>query len=409
MNPADTWRVLGYRPHPGQAEVHASRARFVLLVGGARFGKSLAVAREVLRELVCGPGFGWLVAPQYLLARPEARHVTDSLARLSHARPPAREAIESVAGARVECRSGRQPDSMLGDELDVVALCETAHLGREILPRYLRPRLVTRNGRLIAGGTPRGANWMLELFLRAETAPDWQSFQYATWDNPRVDPAEVESARALLAPEVFEEQYGGQFRSRSGRVFPEFTRKVHVRPVVPLPGAAVFRGVDFGYSAPAACLWVTPDEHGNLCVMREYYAAGRTIADLVRDIAAADRQLRETGLRPAAAWADPSNPAAIAELCRAGVAATRAGNSVVAGIDRVRTLLRGGQGSMPGLFIDPACVNLIEELETCQWADAPPGRERAPAPGNDHALDALRYVVTGLHDRVGWQVGGFVC
>lgn len=59
----DLWRCLPNTPHDGQAAIHSSDARFKLAVAGARFGKGLSGARELLRDMVCGNGRGWVVAP----------------------------------------------------------------------------------------------------------------------------------------------------------------------------------------------------------------------------------------------------------------------------------------------------------------------------------------------------------
>src|SRR5262245_54050265 len=61
---------LGYKPHPGQLEIHRSCARRRVLACGVRWGKSLSAAMEGIAAALkpCERSFGWVVAPTYELA-----------------------------------------------------------------------------------------------------------------------------------------------------------------------------------------------------------------------------------------------------------------------------------------------------------------------------------------------------
>lgn len=71
--------------------------------------------------------------------------------------------LTTHGGGEILGLSAHSPFSLVGEELDWLILCEAAHLDRESWERYLRPRLGTRLGRMIASSTPRGGNWMHEL------------------------------------------------------------------------------------------------------------------------------------------------------------------------------------------------------------------------------------------------------
>src|SRR5262245_50513288 len=62
---------LGYTPHPGQVQVHASRAPRRVLACGVRWGKTRCAAMEALAaamEPKPAGSFGWVVGPTYDLA-----------------------------------------------------------------------------------------------------------------------------------------------------------------------------------------------------------------------------------------------------------------------------------------------------------------------------------------------------
>ena len=121
MRLTELFTHVAYRPHVQQVRFHESDARFKLLIAGARFGKSLASARDVLIDALGGPSRGWLVGPTYALARPELRYIReDILARMGGGikqsnHPPT---LHTSWGAEVACMSAHMPETLLGEEID---------------------------------------------------------------------------------------------------------------------------------------------------------------------------------------------------------------------------------------------------------------------------------------------------
>lgn len=407
---------LGYEPHQGQLRFHASDARFKVLIAGARFGKSLAASHDVLRDMLGRETRGWFVGPTLALARPEYDYlVLDARRRLGLA--AAREfrsaqghrGLTLVNGAEVHCLSALQPQGLLGREIDWLVLCEAAHLSRDAYERFLRGRLVSRQGRLVVATTPRGHNWIEELYQRGLKArPAWNSFRYATWDNPRVLPAEIEEARRTLPGPVFDEQFGGAFTGASGRVYPEFEPARHVLACDPPAGAVCLRGIDFGFTRPFACVWLYADHDGQICVFDEYYRAGGTALDHAREILRRDEALAARDILRGTSFADPAARAEREALAQGGVPNQPAENALLPGISRVRQALLPRADGRPGLTVHPRCVNLIREFEGYVYEEIRGAGEPLPVKGNDHALDALRYGVMGLCSRADWRKFGLL-
>ena len=401
----DLFTGLNYQPHVRQLSFHEGDARFKLLVAGSRFGKSLASARDVLIDLLSGPSRGWLVGPTYALTRPEFRYIQQDILTQMHGRveqtdnPPA---LHTSWGAEVICMSAQRPETLLGEEIDWLILCEGAHLDREAFERFLRARLVSRNGRLLVPTTPRGHNWIFELYEQAIELNDWHVEHGATWDNPHVDPDEITSARASLTTQTFAEQFAGEFVTPHGRVYAEFNPALHVGVASPAPGSQVFKGIDFGYTNPFACIWGYIDDHGTLNILREYYrpeSPMRQHSDFINSI---DDGLRAAGCLVGPAFVDPSGPEQRRLLKEEGLHALPAQNHVEGGIEVVRQRLMVRDGHT-GLRINPRCTNLLREIDSYMWDQIRRGQK-----GTDHALDALRYLCVSLSKRVDWKDTGFV-
>lgn len=409
----DLFNWIDYQPHAGQREFHDSDARFKLLIAGARFGKSLAAAREVLTDLLCGDTRGWFVAPTFALAQPEFRFLLEDLQELgvkpSQLKNGGRQGPSVVMlpwGAEAHTVSTHRPESMLGEELDWAVMCEAAHVGREAFERYLRPRLATRKGRMIATTTPRGRNWVYELYFRVlkRVMRDWATFRFATWHNPGIGSDEVASARELLPPEVFDEQYGGEFTGRSGRVYAEFAVPTHVREgQQPPAGEVFFKAVDFGFTNPFVCLWAAQDGDGRLVVFDEYRLSGATLDKHAVEIRRRDDDLVRRGFVLGPCWADPAGRLEREELSQAGIPTLGADNALHAGINALRERLVVRKDGTPGLIVSAACRDLIREFEGYRYEEAVSGREPLPVKQDDHGLDALRYLCLALKRRVDWR------
>jgi phage terminase large subunit len=72
------------------------------------------------------------------------------------------------------------------------------------------------------------------------------------------------------------------------------------------------------------------------------------------------------------------------------VEVTKGKDSIKSGIDRIRELFKANK-----LHIHKSCINLISELETYSYPDKKDdhNEQEKPIKENDHALDALRYVI----------------
>ena len=410
MNPHHLFSLLHYQPHAGQIAFHDSDARFKVLIAGARFGKSLAAARDVLREILSGNTRGWLVGPTYALTQPEFRYIHDDLVyRLGDTptvttSPPR---LTTQWGAEVTCLSAHMPESLLGQEIDWLVLCEAAHIERDVFERFLRARLASRTGRLVVPTTPHGHNWIYELYQRGfANQPGWQSFHYATWDNPNVSAHEIEAARRELPADTFAEQYGGAFTSPSGRVYREFEYGLHVVSGLKAPpGAIVFKAIDFGYTNPFACLWGALDANGRLLILHEQYRAQQALPLQAQQILETDARFVAAGCEIGPTFADPSGALERQLLADAGVRTTAADNRVAGGIEIVRRRMLRREDGTPGLLIDAGCRNMLREIEGYRWDESALGA-RIPRKSDDHALDALRYLCVALARKVDWKDAG---
>lgn len=224
------FRHLGYEPHPGQLEVHLSRAPRRVVACGVRWGKTWAAAMEALAAAMqpCERSMGWVVAPTYdLCERVFGQIVIVVASHLRHRIVSLKEherrlVLRNMGGGLSEIRgkSADNPVSLLGEGLDWVVIDEASRLKPSIWQSHLSQRLIDKQGWALLISTPRGKGWLYDLWLRGRGRdPEYASWNLPSWSNPLLDKEAIEAERARLPERVFRQEYGAEFLEGSGAVF----------------------------------------------------------------------------------------------------------------------------------------------------------------------------------------------
>ena len=77
----------------------------------------------------------------------------------------------------------------------------------------VRPALADRAGWAVFIGTPYGKNHFYDLYQQAQTDPDWHSALYTVEDTGVIPEDELESARRIMAPEQYAQEWMCSFES----------------------------------------------------------------------------------------------------------------------------------------------------------------------------------------------------
>lgn len=422
---ARLWKMVGYEPHAKAMPYHQSAARFRYPACGRRFGKSRMVAADLLPDLFDeeNPGRYWMVGLSYETCD-EFNYLWDDV--MIHmglgAAPGMKKAnnprtgemfIQFPWGTRIEVKSIAKPHMLVGKGLKRAVLSEAAKMSPVILKKYISPALADFRGKLDAPSTPEGFNWYFEEYEKGQSPdePDHDSWNFPSWENRILFPGgfeDPEIQRQLprdahgepIDDPWFWQEIGAEFRTMAGMIYPEFNRKIHVKPVEFNPAKDNYMGMDFGFNGFVALdAMVTPS--GKVQVWREFVPTNR------RPIHEYAEELRirpsPEGYKVRCAYGDAADPDAVATISKkfARCVAKAEAKDVKAGIRLVKSLLRSPQGPM--VEIDPSCVNLIRGFETYRMKQ-PRGMmtnqetefKDEPLKKDDHEADAFRYLVMHL-------------
>jgi len=248
----------------------------------------------------------------------------------------------------------------------------------------IRPTLTDYQGEVLFIGTPKGYNHFYDLYNLQDTDKDFKSFHYSSYTNPFLNKKEIDTAKKQMTEDRFAQEYEGEFRKMEGLVYKEFRREDHTfDEFVELPVFTdVLVGIDWGFTNPAAVLRIGKDGDNNYWITDEWYKRQQT-TDQIIEVAKM--------FRPNMVYPDIAEPDRI-QMCKdAGMNVREVSKDVMAGIDNIRELFKQGR-----IHISNSCKNLIWELETYHYKEQKnldKNSPEEPEKKDDHAMDALRYVL----------------
>ena len=417
----------GLKQHPGQKAVHFGEWRYNVLDWGRRTGKTICAAAEIVAELGLPERKIWIVAPNYELTDRVFEWVykwvvldgcfgKGSVVKASKTRD--NRYIEMAWGSMVRGKSAEAPDSLVGEQLDLIAFDECARCTEMIWLENLEPTTIDREGRTMFISTPRGKNWFYDYYLRGfdeETIEKgWRASNFKTGDNPFVNREWLDTKKAQTPEIVWRREYEGSFEDFGGRIYPEFKAKLvedggHLfDPEKKALGVdwTVYRGIDIGFRLPTACVWGKVDGKGNVWLYREYQEANTIHEDHAQNIIArSPESVYQTYISPDASRrfgtrdSDQNSPMRVYQAN--GLYARPADDDVMPGISIVSRYIRATleeNAKHPALYVSIKCPETIRSLENYQYLDVNNRQDLdqpdKPKKKDDHIPDAIRYMLT---------------
>ena len=225
---------------------------------------------------------------------------------------------------------------------------------------------------------------------------------------------------ALPDPNDWQREYEINFFVGVGtRVFPQFTEERHGMPLQLTRRKIIYRGWDFGWHAPA-CLIAQVDSKERLCVLKEVVGAKQTTKDFAQTVI---QKCAEWFPQHAAGFDDFCDPAGQQVKSLESEQSEKRDIEVLNGLGiypkyeygwsrkdgraLVHQLLQLRVDGTPSLYVDLAGCPLLGQsfLGRYVYPETREGKVREDPDDDTHpyadVMAALRYLVTGLH----WKLG----
>ncbi len=240
------------------------------------------------------------------------------------------------------------------------------------------------------------------------------SWHFELEDNIFLSREYIEMLKASTPAGMFyDRKIKGLWVAAEGVVYEEFNRNTHViEPIKPPPEWKRYRSIDYGYENPFVCLWICINPDGQIVIYDEHYESHMLIGEHARVIKAKTESFYDKDGRPVkpvsyetVADHDAQDNA---EMRNLGIYTINAKKDVILGIEKVAERLKVKPNGRPGLLITSNCVNLLREFGSYSWNDRKDGRpvKEEPKKINDHAMDAVRYVVMHIDGKSQVRAGG---
>jgi len=228
-------KEIGFKPHPAQKKILECKAKDIVICAGRRFGKSSICAYVALKTILKAEKEGkpvkiWIVAPTYELTQKVFEYIVKwflmmfpQQGKWIKTRPFPKLQMYAYRDGNeyksswIECKSADSPNSLLGEEVDLLIVDECSRIKKDVYESYLYPTTVSRRGQTFMISTPFGKNWFYDQWVMAKE--HGAAFQLSSRANPFFPEEEWEKAKRTLPRDVFEQEFLATFKEDAAAVF----------------------------------------------------------------------------------------------------------------------------------------------------------------------------------------------
>ncbi len=381
-----------------QEQVSNDDARFRVIAAGRRWGKSWLSLNELAKFCVEPRQRALYVAPTYrqaktimwselkdqLIERRWVKKINESELK-----------ITLINQSEITLRSTDNYDSLRGGKYNFIVMDECADMAPEAWFQVLRPTLSDTLGSAMFITSPKGRNWVYDLWTNAQVLEDWNAYQFTTLSGGNVPASEIEAAIRDLDDRTFKQEYEAQFVDYSGVIFYAYSDELHLKPYPEqlTDRTPLFIGCDFNNSPITAVIATKLKD--TLHVIDEVQIHGSNTDELAQEIKQRYGQSRQITIFPDATGSRTNtNSMGVSDhliLQRAGfkVITGKTNPPVNETVVSVNSMLKQNR-----LLIDPKCKNLRKSILRYVYKEG----TRIPLKDNvhDHQADCLRYLVNGM-------------
>jgi hypothetical protein len=383
-----------------QRAVADSDARFRVLVGGRRLGKTFLAIRELARFARHPNKTVWYVAPTYSQAKNIVwEDLQSKMIKLGWADKINQNelSIRLINGSKISLKGSDRYDTLRGAGVDFLVMDEYADMKREAWD-VLRPTLSAQTppGSALFCGTPKGFNHFKDLYDYGQTDDvDWSSFQFTSAEGGNIPEDELERAKADMDKRQYEQEYLASWVNVSGKIYYNFDRNKHVAKQEFDKDAPIHIGIDFNIDpiSGSICQII----NGKLHQFDEISIYGSNTEELAQEI------MNRYDRTKVICYPDPAghqrktsaNGRTDITILQQyfKVEAKRKHDAVRDRINAVNSLMESADGTVR-FSIDPNCMNSIRCLERQVYKEGTSIPDKDG--GFDHQNDSLGYLVAHI-------------
>ena len=290
-----TANVKLYNPHDAQRKVIDCDKRFIVMMAGRRFGKSLISQTIALESGIEGKRVAY-ITPTYQLGKIFFQELLEMLPLEIYKKNEADLVITFITGGTIRFFTGERLDNLRGLKFHLCIIDEASFIPNleDGWLNSIRPTLTDYKGKALFLSTPKGKNYFYSLFMKGNGGEeDWQSFKFSTYDNPYIDKSEVDSARMQLPEVVFEQEYMANPAENAANPFGSAYIRQCIFPMSTNPVAC------YGIDLAKAVDWTVViglDKNGSVCHYERFQRDWRQTKEYIANLPKAPILMDSTGV-----------------------------------------------------------------------------------------------------------------
>jgi len=240
--------VTLYNPHQNQKKIHDSinnePYKYYSLNIGRQFGKSLLGTNQALYWLFNVPNckIGW-VSPIYKQCKKVFTDIDNAFSEklVFESINKTDLFFKSHGGSTLQFFSSENYDNIRGETFDYLVMDESAWQKEQAWTEVLRATVLVRGKKVLFLSTPKGKNWFYKLHALDGVNSQYKSFTMTSYDNPLINPTEIDDAKLTLPINVFRQEYLAEFIDGGAGVFVNVPINNH-----PSGDSIYYAGIDLG-------------------------------------------------------------------------------------------------------------------------------------------------------------------
>lgn len=267
-----------YRPHDTQQEVIDCKERFIVLLCGRRWGKSLIAQNVSILKVLNNKKVAY-ITPTYQLASvfyDEIFKVSGNIFRGNRT-----ELTFKFGDGELRFFTGENIDMMRGQKFHYVIVDEAAYTKnlKDAWERVIRPTLTDYSGGALFVSTPRGYDYFYSLSLI--NSDGWKTFKFTTYHNPFIPHSEIEEAKKMLPMPVFEQEYMANPMQNADNPFGSDNIRNCIADIS--TNEPKYWGIDLAKSVDYT-VKIALDENGSVCHLSRYQKSWTHTREDIRTI-----------------------------------------------------------------------------------------------------------------------------
>lgn len=381
--------------------------RYILYSGAFGAGKTILLCNAILTQALTYPRSRWLIGCQtYPMLRDTVIHTffeelelyqnilneKNIKMELTQNWNKSETIWHAYNDSEVLFRSCEEPSKLKSLNLDGFGLDEPVDIDESIflmLQGRLRGTSAENPFGLLTGNPAGYNNWVYQYFFGEKKQDEYIAIETSTYDNVFLSPRYIKSMEDSYDIDYARRYLQGKWGDFEGLIYKDFKKEKHTGNYRDNKYKYYIAGYDDGYRNPACLLIGGIDSDNQLYIIYEYYQSNRTNDEIAQDI---KPRYEQFGIRKI--FPDPSGLNAIETFKRKGMRIGETDNSRTganSGISKLKSLFKQNM-----VFIDLSCKNLIHELESYRYEKDKQSHNytEEPVKKDDHACDALRYLVS---------------